>query len=259
MKPKTTQALCTLLTGLFLSSCGSIYYAPNQPHMPMVKDKGVTKVNTSIGSGEVSSAFELNAFHSVSNHAGMLGNFTSMSLDGNSLNTFDFGGGYFHAIDESSGFEIYSTLGFGDLQLNEYDWWTGQTTRTGSTSVFRASLQPDIFYAGKNVEVGLGVRLHYFSFGDLPSEYTYNSGNYYETTPIASKKHLMLEPTLKLGFGGQKVKATIQGTYSNKINSGYLRYDNLVISIGISMKFGMPNGQHHPGGNYRKQPDIIRE
>jgi hypothetical protein len=80
---------------------------------------------------------------------------------------------------------------------------------------------------------------------------------YYEYAPDASKEHLMLEPTLRLAFGGEKVKMTLQGTYSDKLNSGISATDNCVVSIGISLKFGMPNSQGHPGK--RTQPDIKRE
>ena len=136
MKNYTLHTATLLLSAAFLlSSCGSIYYAPSQPHLPMVNKKGVTKIETQIGIGEYSTAFFLDGFHSISNKVGVMANFSSMDLDGNSLKAFDFGGGYFKAIGPKSGFEIYSTLGFGELKLVDYDWYTGNSNYYSSTSM----------------------------------------------------------------------------------------------------------------------------
>ena len=111
MKKNTTPSIYSLaFAGLFfLSSCGTIYYAPNQPNLPMVKDRGVTKINGAVGGGELSTAFDLNVFHSVSNSVGIMGNFTSMYMPGSVINSVDLGAGYFSAFDENSGF---TTEGF---------------------------------------------------------------------------------------------------------------------------------------------------
>jgi hypothetical protein len=209
--------------------------------MPMVKDKGVTKINGGMGFGETSSAFDLNLFHSVSNSIGVMGNFSSMYLDGNALNSVDLGAGYFHPFDESSGFEIYSTVGFGDFEKTDDDYYNGQYGYSNSSTVYRLSLQPDVFYAGKHFEAAFGIRLHYFSFSSTMLDYDYNyiNGNVYGYDAI-DKDHLMFEPTVKLGVGGEKGKFTVQGTYSQKMNSGYLSYDPLIISVGFSIKLGAP-------------------
>jgi len=243
MKNNSTQIICSLaFAGLFfLSSCGTIYYAPNQPNLPMVKDKGITKVNGSIGFGELSSAFDVNVFHSVSNSVGVMGNFSSMYLDGNELNSLDLGAGYFNAFDESSGFEIYSTVGYGKLKMTDYNLFGPDYS--SSSPVYRFSIQPDIFYAGKHFEAGFGIRLHYFSFGNTPMDYdyayntTYNY-SYSNAYEAVSKNNLMFEPTIRMAFGGEKAKASLQGTYSQKINEGYLNYDPFVFSVGFSIKIG---------------------
>lgn len=194
----------------------------------MVKEKGITKINGTLGFGEYSSSIDLNAFHSITNSVGLMGNYSSLYLDGNTLTAFDLGAGYFKPFDKKTGFEVYSTVGYGSLKLSSYDWWTGETYYYGSTPVFRFAIQPDVFYTGKNFEGGFGFRLHYFSYESTNLFYDYQTN---------ASNHLMFEPTLKIAVGGEKVKFSLQGTYSTKVNEGYLSYDQFMVSVGMTFKF----------------------
>src|SRR5262245_19145583 len=89
-----------LLAIVLLSSCSAIY-APSQPHMPMVSKANVTEINASLGMGDWTSTFDLNAFHSVSDHVGVMLNFNTFSGydDDRGQTSIDAGAGYFARIE----------------------------------------------------------------------------------------------------------------------------------------------------------------
>ena len=210
--------------GLLFSSCSSLYYAPNQPVMPMVTEKGVTKIGTSFGGGNYSSAFDMNGFHSLTSHVGIYGNYSLLLLDLNEFSCFDFGAGYFAPVNSSFGFEAYGTIGYGSLSLYYYDIWSGTDQLHHGANAFRLAVTPDIFFKTPHFEAGFGCRLHYFEFDKQPV-----SPDFFGTTT----NHLMLEPTLRMAFGWPVFKFSLQGTWTDKINSGYLNYDTYMISMGI--------------------------
>ena len=215
-----------LLFLLTLSSCSSLFYAPNQPNMPMVKEEGITKVNLSMGTGDYSSIFDLNAYHSFSNHAGVMLNFSNASMEGNILTAVDAGAGYFNSLGENFGFDIYGTAGYGSLSLLYTELFTGLEVDYGSVSLGRFAVQPGIFYTSRNFEAGVGCRLHYLTYGELPDVFSITT----------TREHFMLEPSLKISFGWPVVKISLQGTISEKLNSGYLDYDRYNISLGLTVR-----------------------
>jgi hypothetical protein len=223
MKPATPFAFVLFF---FFSSCSYMYYTPNQPNLPMVKEKGVTKVNMSVGSGEASSSFDLNGFHSVADHVGVMLNYSYLNMESNYMNVIEAGAGYFHSLGQRFGYEVYGTGGYGSLVVFYDDLLSNDPLYVGSTSMARFAIQPDLFYSVKNFEAGAGVRLHYFNYGAIPGFDVYTT-----------KEHLMAEPTLKLALGWNAFKITLQGTYTNKLNSGYLEYDTYMISMGMVLRF----------------------
>jgi len=223
MKPASLLA-CTFL--MLLSSCSYMYYAPSQPNLPMVKEKGVTKVNLAIGSGAESSSLDLNGFHSVSDHVGVLLNYSYLNMEYNYLNVIEGGVGYFHRLGERFGYEVYGTAGYGSLVVFYSDFFGNEPLYAGSASMGRYGVQPGIFYSVKNFEAGAGMRLHYLNYSNIPS---------YDL--FTTRDHVMLEPTLKLALGWSVFKLTLQGTYTEKLNSGYLDYDNCMISLGLVLRF----------------------
>jgi hypothetical protein len=234
---KNLFPVCIAGTAIVLSSCSDIYYAPNSPHLPMVKEKSVTEANVSLGAGETAGYFDLNLFHSVSHHVGLMLNYSSFAniyTEGNSQSAIDIGAGYFTPIGEKGGFEIYSTIGYGSLGLTTYDSYSFDTHPAGSLSSFRFSIQPDIFFTTKHFEAGFGVRIMSLSMSHpLPvydAAYSYNGFG-------TSSDFLMLEPTIKLTVGGEKVKFSVQGTYSGTASNEMYDYDPYNVSLGIAMKF----------------------
>ena len=171
---------CLIAIALIFTSCGSIYYAPNQPHLPMIKEKGITKVNVQLAAGEYSSTMDINAVHSVTDHLGLMGNFASYYLDGNGMNTIDVGFGYYKPVSQHAGFEIYPGIGYGKLSV--IDSWSGEYTY--EVKSFRTFIQPDIFYETEHFGAALGLRVLYF-------KYQSHFQSYIGETP----SNLMLEPT----------------------------------------------------------------
>jgi hypothetical protein len=217
LKPTKQFYVFTGVLAFLLTGCSTLYYAPSPPHLPMVKEKGITHIDASIGAGDHSSSLELDGFHSLTNSLGLMANFSILSLEDNTLANIDFGAGYFKSLDKKFGFEIYSTLGYGNLEI-----LASSQTYSDHRSIFRFGMQPDIFYATKHFEAGLGFRMLYLSYEKRSTEFQ-------------SADNWMFEPTLKIAFGGQKFKGTLQGTYTEKINDGMLNYDHFMISLGISL------------------------
>lgn len=222
---------------ILFSSCGTIYYAPNQPNLPMIKEKGITQVAAGIAAGEYSSTIDVSAAHSITNHAGLTASFSSYYLDGNALNTIDVGAGYFLPLGEKAGFEVYPSLGYGKLKV--IDDWSGEFN--WESKMFRASVFPDVFYESEHFGAAFGLRLLYFKY-ESPLFSLYSS-----------QSNVMLEPTACITAGWQHFKFKLQGTFSSKVNSGYLDYDNAMLSFGISVKLGQKktdevktNNHQHP-------------
>jgi hypothetical protein len=209
---------------ILLSSCSTLYYAPSQPVLPMVTEKKVTKIGGSIGAGENSSAYELNGFYSVSNHLGLVANLAVIELDLNELWQGDIGAGYFTPVSENWGLESYATVGYGSLRVSNYYWQTSAFDKYIAEGVLRCAVQPDVFFHTANFEAGAGFRMQFFSFDELPFD-----PEFVRTT----KNHVMLEPTLRLAVGWPGFKLSLQGTASEKLNSGHLNYDEYMVSLGV--------------------------
>ena len=215
--------LSALLSVSVLYSCTPLY-CPTSPHLPMINEKGVTELNALIGVGEESGCIDLNLAHSVSNHAGIMLNYSGYKGldDEEGGRNFDFGLGYYTPIEKKGGFETYAIVGYG--ANDAYD-----------ATCLRLAVQPDIFYSGKHFEAGLGFRLQYL---DYDRTFTTNSYYYspYESSQL-SDNFLLMEPTLKLSVGGETVKFSIQNTFSMEVTGKALDLDPYVISFGFTFKF----------------------
>jgi len=221
---RTLLLISTLLPVSTFFSCTPLY-SPTSPHLPMINEKGVTEVNASIGAGEDVACVDLNLAHSVSDHAGIMINYSTFAgaSDDKGCRNIDFGAGYFTPIEKKGGFETYAIIGYGANDAYE-------------TTCLRLALQPDIFYSGKHFEAAFGLRMQYLnydrSFGAYPDDY-----NSPTASLQANNKFLTIEPTMKLTVGGEKVKFSMQGTYSTEVTGNYMDIDPYVLSFGLTFKF----------------------
>jgi hypothetical protein len=185
----------------------------------MVKEKGMTEFNYSVGFGSLAGTMDFNAYHSVSKHAGILFNFNRFQGydDGSGSASVEVGSGYFTSLSENWGFDAYATLGYG----------------AGKNDCIRLGIQPGIFYSRKKLEVGFGCRMMMLQYGKNPNPYYAPT---FEQASATNTDHFLVEPTLKLAVGNEKIKFTIQSTFAAKLNSGYLEYDPFVLALGVSLK-----------------------
>jgi len=112
-------SLCALL-----SSCSSIFYAPNMQNVPLLQKKNETRINIAGSSGLQFGAFEMQGSHSFSDHIGGMFNFASGGTnDGYGFITHgtfaEAAAGYYHPMGKYFVAEAYGGLGFGGMK-NEY-------------------------------------------------------------------------------------------------------------------------------------------
>lgn len=103
---------------IMLTGCNPKFYSPNTQNVPLISEKGETNL-TLAGNGnqiEFQGAYGLTKSIAIQANGGL---FMPSDLDngnGGSGKFFEFGGGYFKALQNNFVFETYANIGFGNVE-----------------------------------------------------------------------------------------------------------------------------------------------
>ncbi len=239
MKPKVFSFLISL-SAVLLSGCTHYYYVPNVQNVPLFKEKNEFRFSGSVGIGDESESYEIQAAHSVSDRIGIMGNFmyAQDNYEDNRYGKgsyFDGAIGYYKPIiDEDSGygvFEIYGGIGR-STQHHLYD-----NRARSDLSFIKLFIQPSFGLTTNFLDLAVSTRINRLSFGNaniskpIPSD---------QICPkeLSGKNYLLLEPAVTARFGWKNVKVQFQleGVYDlNNSNPDF--YEDYHISLGLYFSF----------------------
>jgi hypothetical protein len=242
--------LCLAITA---ASCQHVYYAPNTANIPMLTEKGETRVNAlySVGGESEFAGGELQVAHALSDKFGLMLNFLSVGesevpdnygsggseIESGKGTYIEAAAGYLKPLDARKKwvFEAFGGIGFGGVK-NEYEH--SDFSRVSTTKIF---LQPSLSYKSANFEIGFAPR---FSMVNLKIKEeqisTDNKDALLEMDAIKEKPNFVaFEPALLLRAGGEGVKIHFGLAFSNYSSYDYLLStvitETLTASIGLSV------------------------
>lgn len=228
-----SSILKVCIIGLLFSftSCVHYYYAPNAHNVPLLKQKGDTKMTLAISGGDEFTGFEAQVATAVSEKFGVIGNFiyargdseTDNYADSGSGYLFEVGAGYFKPIGRKFVFETYGGLGLGSVS-NKYDPGTSKVKFT------RIFLQPTIGFTTKGFDIALSSRFAGLNYHSIDS----NSYDDYDLEYIRDHKFSFLfEPALTIRGGWEETKIQLQYVISKNLSNPSLSQEKSNLSIGL--------------------------
>lgn len=224
---------------LLLSSCSPTYYVPNTSNVPLLSEKGETKISAMFGS-VLDHDYELQIAHSPVDNIGLIGNFYygSETSTGKGDGQFvELGAGYYTTLSERDYllFETYALLGAGRV-VNSFS----SSDKIGElrANAARIGIQPAIGLKIKWVEIALSGRVAFLNFfnvtGDLRNS---NDDSSYVERLRRNNQHILIEPGLTLRAGLKNVKLQGQYLLSYPIVGRYSRFEDMRFSVGIIASF----------------------
>lgn len=225
---------------LLLTSCGTVYYMPNQHNVPLLRERGEVRINAAkanagmiSGPQDLPKAFyhtlrdqagtrELQAAAAVSGHVGVMANATwygQKELTNSQYGRlYEIAPGYFHAIGKHGVIEGYGGIG---MMKTRHVYNDGHYSDTRFTRPF---IQPIIGYASRNFDAALStrvVRLHC---------------NRRTTVGSIAERHLseqidtgdgrtLIEPAVMVRFGARSIKLQVQLGWSFCQGKEFARVD----------------------------------
>lgn len=245
--PFSCLALCLLST-----ACNHVYYAPNTPNAPLLREKGESRItalytagaDSEYGGGEVQLA------HAIGNKTGLIAsgffggheeivntNQAGSDIEYGKGRYLEVGVGRFTELKKGSNWraEMYAGLGSGNVNSR---FSFGDFARTGFTKVF---LQPAIAYRISRFEMAFVPRLNYVSWRveDASITNSANADHLSEINAIRNNNSFFgFEPSLLVRGGNRQLKVQAALTLLNynlgNNPSGEDLAENLNLSIGLS-------------------------
>jgi hypothetical protein len=221
---KTQILFISALLLLLVSSCTHIFYAPNLPNAPLLKNKGEVHVDGFWGGGSgINSAQQGSAAIAVTNKLGVYGSFyRGYGTGGNDSNSghgyaCDFGLGYFYGLTPKLRFELIGAVQAGN---SKQKWANGYALHY---TFLKPYVQANIGFRTKNFDLLLAQKIGSLSTDNLVQ---YNQGGVSlpaeVTTFMGSPNQLLYEPSIMIRGGVENVKAYLNlGFLVNLSNKSY--------------------------------------
>ncbi len=232
MKAKIKILKICIIGILFsFTNCVHYYYAPNAHNVPLLKEKGDTKLTLAISGGDEFTGFEAQFATAVSEKIGVMGNFIHASGESDSDRDaesgsgylFEVGAGYFKPIGRKFVFETYSGLGIGSA-TNKYDPGTSKVKFT------RIFLQPSFGFTTKGFDIALSSRFAGLNYHSIDA----NSYDDHDLEYIRDHKFSVLfEPALTIRGGWEETKFQLQYVISKNLSNPSLSQEKSNLNIGI--------------------------
>ncbi len=221
MRKKVIRQLVLLLaTNLFLVGCVSLY-KPTVLQSPLLKEKGNARVSGSVGLLGTG-LFNLQGAYAPNDHVGVLvggmyhterTNEESGNPEKTSIYYGEVGGGYFTTFGGEGNrlFQCYGGAGIG--RSNHVMHQNDQSEPRIGSEYATVFIQPGIAYVSRNFDAALDVRnnvVHLFNtHANLMERFEFwnTQSSFVADTTL---NFMLIEPTLTLRFGPERVKGFIQ-------------------------------------------------
>jgi len=242
---------------LLFSSCAPRIFLPDRANVPMLREAGEMKLNTSLKRQNQSEApgtgwspsvdFAASPFRNL----GLMASYRSTDKYANedfwlsnrerhdsiryTGSRFEFGAGYYSRFGGKGLFEIYGGGGFGEIRRNNLKNMSGNY----HADYYRIFLQPAVGFTHRDIiEFSGGMRFTYQRYANFTSSMPGMVHSF--TTPPAEIDRVafyFIEPFVNFSVGTKYVKFNIQPGFSNNISSPSL--DNQVsfyLSMGVTFQ-----------------------
>lgn len=225
---------------LGLSACSPKFYVPNTQNVPLISEKGETNLTLAGGNHRVSvhAAYGLANGLAIALNGGLV--LPNEADNGNrgSGNFAELGLGYFKGFGEYWVFEAYGIGGIGSMK-NRMPSTTEKYPNTNGdidANMLRLGIQPNFGIKTKYFTAALSSRFVNVSYSKIRGDLIYSDESQIEYLKRNSSQFL-IEPTITLRAGFEKIKLQVQGGYSINVTNNSFRQDHLYISVGLNAHF----------------------
>jgi len=218
------------------SSCAPVY-VPNVRNSPLF-----TKAGEFQGSMQFGNGLDVQGAVSVTNHIGVMANYSYGNRKKNNYDPDDESGYHYHKFFEGGlgyyenqgnwCYEIFAGYGKGEgASYDQYDWWDGQTER--ATGQFqRYFIQPAFGLNKKIMGVSFIPRVSLVDFTSFSNDVV--------SYPIEDDPVVFIEPAVagKVNLMENHFFFTFQAGFSIPATTTYFEYRPFQISTGIGFRLG---------------------
>ena len=224
---------------LVASSCAPVY-VPNVRNSPLFSKAGEFQGSMQFGNG-----IDLQGAVSVTNHIGVMANYSFAERNKNNYDSDDEMGYHYHnffegglGYYENQGnwcYEVFAGYGKGKgASYDEYDWWAGQSER--ATGEFeRYFIQPAFGLNKKVMHVSFIPRISMVDFTSFSNDVV--------SYPIEEDPVVFIEPAVagKVNLMDNHFFFVFQAGFSIPATTTYFEYRPFQISTGIGFRLGGVN------------------
>ncbi len=225
---------------LSLTACTTTYYIPNTQNVPAIDAKGTTAV-TLAGNGD---QLEFQAAYGITDGLAVQANGAwyiprdEESGNGGSGRLLEIGPGWFHSINERWLFDAYGLVGFGRVENHFPSTLPTAPPTTGriEAQLMRYAVQPGITFRSKYFTATGSMRAGYLTYNNIEGTLLLD-GIQQENYLAANDAHFLVEPTLTLRGGIDRIKLQLQLMQSLNITDSEFKQENTLLTLGIALRF----------------------
>jgi len=225
-----------MLIVLVASSCAPVY-VPNARNSPLFTKAGEFQSSMQFGNG-----LDLQGAVSVTNHIGLMANYSFADRNNNSYDPDNQDGYHYHKFFEgglgyyenegSWCYEIFAGYGKGEGASDDaYEWWGSQTAR--ATGKFeRYFIQPAFGLNKKTMHVSFVPRISIVDFKEFSNDLV--------TYPVNDNPVVFIEPAVigRVNLMDNHLFFVFQAGFSFPASSVYYEYTPFQLSTGMGFRFG---------------------
>jgi hypothetical protein len=225
-----------ILIVLIATSCAPVY-VPNARNSPMF-----TKAGEFQGSMQLGNGLDLQGAVSVTNHIGLMANYSFADRNTKNYDPDDENGYHYHRFFEGAigyfenegnwCYEIFAGYGRGEgASYDQYEWWGTQRER--ATGKFeRYFIQPAFGLNKKIMHVSFAPRISIVDFNEFSNDFI--------TYPIDDNPKVFIEPAVigRVNLMDNHLFFVFQAGVSVPVTSVYYEYRPIQLSTGMGFRFG---------------------
>jgi hypothetical protein len=230
--------LCVLIFG----GCTHLYYMPATQNVPLFQEKHEFNGSVSVGMGTISSATDIQAAFSFTDHIALMSNFMYSKLDSwdtddpnkGNITYFEGAAGYFKPFNNFWIFEIYGGLGTCS-QNHEYYAWPDDIYRgradLHSGKIF---LQPSIGVKFRAFNIALSSAFSRLNFNKI-NNYVDQTSLYHDELDMmdGNRVSFLFEPAVTVRAGWENAKVQLQYLVSTNLSNDYSLFEPNKLSLGV--------------------------
>jgi len=232
---KKGKVVVSLLLFWLLASCTHYYYTPNSQNVPLLQEKGESRISASYYGSEESTGFVLNSALSITDNIGLIGNFIKGGAEESTHwgrgNFSELGIGYFIPTGNNIIFECYGGFGLGNVK-NHYS-----NDFESKMNFSRYYIQPSLGYTSNVFEFAMSNRFCLLNYYNI--QYDSELKEFHQITDIRyisnHENFILIEPAFTLRVGSEKFKIQAQLVRSIPYKN-QLKMEEVNFNIGFIIK-----------------------